>query len=169
MLGQPCCGLLNFVHITSLIVPTFFLSSLFFLNSGASEVEKILMGTLFSNYTLKVRPAVSPEERVVVRVGMILSSFVGLVRLQTPNNACAESCEHHDCSTATYLCFKSIGLHTFVTLTAFRMLKIAFIVCSQIHISKCGWKRLQPREQREVVYYNFQPQVHLGSEHALLY
>ncbi|XP_029696879.1 acetylcholine receptor subunit beta [Takifugu rubripes] len=45
---------------------------------GASEVEKTLMKTLFSNYTLKVRPAVSPEQRVVVRVGMILSSFVGL-------------------------------------------------------------------------------------------
>uniref|UniRef100_A0A674NAW4 Cholinergic receptor, nicotinic, beta 1 (muscle) n=1 Tax=Takifugu rubripes TaxID=31033 RepID=A0A674NAW4_TAKRU len=45
---------------------------------SASEVEKTLMKTLFSNYTLKVRPAVSPEQRVVVRVGMILSSFVGL-------------------------------------------------------------------------------------------
>lgn len=45
------------------------------------------MKTLFSNYTLKVRPAVSPEQRVVVRVGMILSSFVGLVRLQTLNSA----------------------------------------------------------------------------------
>lgn len=54
---------------------------------GASEVEKTLLRTLFSNYTLKVRPAISPEQRVVVRVGMILSSFVGLVRLRTPNNA----------------------------------------------------------------------------------
>lgn len=54
---------------------------------GASEVEKTLLKALFSNYTLKVRPAISPEQRVVVRVGMILSSFVGLVRLRTPNNA----------------------------------------------------------------------------------
>ncbi|KAM3590247.1 uncharacterized protein V6R79_006473 [Siganus canaliculatus] len=45
---------------------------------GASEVEKVLFKTLFSNYNLKVRPAVVPEQRVVVRVGMVLSSFVGL-------------------------------------------------------------------------------------------
>ncbi|TMS02141.1 Acetylcholine receptor subunit beta [Larimichthys crocea] len=45
---------------------------------GTSEVEKTLMKELFSNYNLKVRPAMSPEHRVVVRVGMILSSFVGL-------------------------------------------------------------------------------------------
>uniref|UniRef100_H3CK45 Acetylcholine receptor subunit beta n=1 Tax=Tetraodon nigroviridis TaxID=99883 RepID=H3CK45_TETNG len=44
----------------------------------AFEVESALLKNLFSNYTLKVRPAVSPEQRVVVRVGMILSSFVGL-------------------------------------------------------------------------------------------
>ncbi|XP_059211056.1 acetylcholine receptor subunit beta [Centropristis striata] len=45
---------------------------------GASDVEKALMKQLFTNYNLKVRPAHKPEERVVVRVGMILSSFVGL-------------------------------------------------------------------------------------------
>ncbi|XP_054457683.1 acetylcholine receptor subunit beta [Anoplopoma fimbria] len=45
---------------------------------GASEVEKALMKQLFIGYNLKVRPASSPEERVVVRVGMVLSSFVGL-------------------------------------------------------------------------------------------
>lgn len=39
---------------------------------------------------LKVRPAISPEERVVVRVGMILSSFVGLVRLETFNQGCLD-------------------------------------------------------------------------------
>lgn len=38
------------------------------------------MAKVFTNYNLKVRPAPTPEERVVVRVGMILSSFVGLVR-----------------------------------------------------------------------------------------
>ncbi len=38
------------------------------------------MKTLFDNYNLKVRGAATPEERVVVRIGMILSSFVGLVR-----------------------------------------------------------------------------------------
>lgn len=37
------------------------------------------MKKLFATYNLKVRPAASPEERVVVRVGMMLSSFVGLV------------------------------------------------------------------------------------------
>lgn len=35
---------------------------------------------IFIGYNLKVRPAVKPEDRVVVRVGMVLSSFVGLVR-----------------------------------------------------------------------------------------
>ncbi|TNN40644.1 hypothetical protein EYF80_049183 [Liparis tanakae] len=48
--------------------------------TGASDAEKALMKTLFIGYNLKVRPAVNPEERVVVRVGMVLSSFVGLVR-----------------------------------------------------------------------------------------
>lgn len=52
-------------------------------HTGTSEVEKTLMKELFSNYNLKVRPAISPEHRVVVRVGMILSSFVGLVRHET--------------------------------------------------------------------------------------
>lgn len=42
------------------------------------------MKSLFSKYNLKVRPARTPEERVVVRVGMILTSFVGLVRPKTP-------------------------------------------------------------------------------------
>lgn len=41
------------------------------------------MKKLFTNYNLKVRPAFSPEDRVVVRVGMVLSSFVGLVRHET--------------------------------------------------------------------------------------
>uniref|UniRef100_A0A8C3G090 Acetylcholine receptor subunit beta n=1 Tax=Cyclopterus lumpus TaxID=8103 RepID=A0A8C3G090_CYCLU len=45
---------------------------------GASDVEKSLMKTLFTGYNLKVRPAASAAERVVVRVGMVLSSFVGL-------------------------------------------------------------------------------------------
>ncbi|KAM7366075.1 hypothetical protein PAMP_015543 [Pampus punctatissimus] len=46
--------------------------------SGASDMEQLLMKKVFSNYNLKVRPAPSPEKRVVVRVGMVLSSFVGL-------------------------------------------------------------------------------------------
>nr|XP_040038956.1 acetylcholine receptor subunit beta [Gasterosteus aculeatus aculeatus] len=45
---------------------------------GASDMEKTLLKKLFTDYNLKVRPASSPEERVVVRVGMVLSSFVGL-------------------------------------------------------------------------------------------
>ncbi|XP_030609720.1 LOW QUALITY PROTEIN: acetylcholine receptor subunit beta [Archocentrus centrarchus] len=45
---------------------------------GASDSEHALMKRLFSGYNLKVRPARTPEERVVVRVGMTLSSFVGL-------------------------------------------------------------------------------------------
>ncbi|XP_056298447.1 acetylcholine receptor subunit beta isoform X2 [Pseudoliparis swirei] len=45
---------------------------------GASDVEKALIRTLFTGYNLKVRPAANPEDRVVVRVGMVLSSFVGL-------------------------------------------------------------------------------------------
>uniref|UniRef100_A0A3P9L7S5 Acetylcholine receptor subunit beta n=1 Tax=Oryzias latipes TaxID=8090 RepID=A0A3P9L7S5_ORYLA len=45
---------------------------------GAAQVEQALMKSLFSDYNLKVRPAHVPESRVVVRVGMILSSFVGL-------------------------------------------------------------------------------------------
>ncbi|KAK5848586.1 hypothetical protein PBY51_006186 [Eleginops maclovinus] len=45
---------------------------------GASEEEKSLMVKLFTNYNLKVRPALRPEDRVVVRVGLVLSSLVGL-------------------------------------------------------------------------------------------
>ncbi|KAL3046622.1 hypothetical protein OYC64_004579 [Pagothenia borchgrevinki] len=45
---------------------------------GALDEEKSLMVKLFTNYNLKVRPALSPENRVVVRVGMVLSSLVGL-------------------------------------------------------------------------------------------
>ncbi|XP_017291542.1 acetylcholine receptor subunit beta [Kryptolebias marmoratus] len=45
---------------------------------GAVDLEQNLMKTLFSGYNLKVRPARTTEERVVVRVGMSLSSFVGL-------------------------------------------------------------------------------------------
>ncbi|XP_056156672.1 acetylcholine receptor subunit beta [Lampris incognitus] len=44
---------------------------------GATEIEQGLIKDLFSNYNLKVLPASRPNERVVVRVGMILSSFVG--------------------------------------------------------------------------------------------
>nr|XP_020479176.1 acetylcholine receptor subunit beta [Monopterus albus] len=47
-------------------------------NSGADESEQVLLDKLFAKYNLKVRPAPSHTERVVVRVGMILSSFIGL-------------------------------------------------------------------------------------------
>ena len=45
--------------------------------------EQALMSDLFAplKYNLKVRPARRAEERVVVRVGMMLTSFVGLVRV----------------------------------------------------------------------------------------
>ena len=45
--------------------------------------EQALMSALFGplQYNLKVRPARSADERVVVRVGMMLTSFVGLVRV----------------------------------------------------------------------------------------
>uniref|UniRef100_A0A673LQX8 Acetylcholine receptor subunit beta n=1 Tax=Sinocyclocheilus rhinocerous TaxID=307959 RepID=A0A673LQX8_9TELE len=46
--------------------------------AGATEAEDRLMKKLFSSYNVKVRPARSPEERVVVRIGMTLSSFVSL-------------------------------------------------------------------------------------------
>lgn len=45
---------------------------------GASDAEDVLLKSLFSDYNKKVRPALVPEDRVVVRVGMVLSSFVGL-------------------------------------------------------------------------------------------
>ncbi|KAG5853324.1 hypothetical protein ANANG_G00071990 [Anguilla anguilla] len=45
---------------------------------GASDEEKKLMNALFAKYNLKVRPANTPAEKVVVRIGMTLASFVGL-------------------------------------------------------------------------------------------
>ncbi|XP_060951832.1 acetylcholine receptor subunit beta [Limanda limanda] len=45
---------------------------------GAAEMEQVLMKKVFTNYNRMVRPAPTPEHRVVVRVGMVLSSFVGL-------------------------------------------------------------------------------------------
>uniref|UniRef100_A0A4W6DSW7 Cholinergic receptor, nicotinic, beta 1 (muscle) n=1 Tax=Lates calcarifer TaxID=8187 RepID=A0A4W6DSW7_LATCA len=52
-----------------------YMLSLCMCHSGASDMEQALMKKLFATYNLKVRPAASPEERVVVRVGMMLSSF----------------------------------------------------------------------------------------------
>ncbi|KAL4631109.1 acetylcholine receptor subunit beta isoform X1 [Arapaima gigas] len=46
--------------------------------AGALEAENKLMKALFSNYNVKVRPAQTPDGKVVVRVGMTLSSFVSL-------------------------------------------------------------------------------------------
>ncbi|XP_072315202.1 acetylcholine receptor subunit beta [Eucyclogobius newberryi] len=45
---------------------------------GATDAENSLLKTMFSGYNQKVRPALVPEDRVVVRIGMVLSSFVGL-------------------------------------------------------------------------------------------
>ncbi|XP_026884724.2 acetylcholine receptor subunit beta [Electrophorus electricus] len=45
---------------------------------GASEAENDLMNKLFTAYNPKVRPAEKPQSRVVVRIGMILSSFISL-------------------------------------------------------------------------------------------
>ncbi|KAJ8282886.1 hypothetical protein COCON_G00054050 [Conger conger] len=46
---------------------------------GATEEENLLIKSLFSNnYNLTVRPAKTPREKVVVRIGMTLSSFMGL-------------------------------------------------------------------------------------------
>lgn len=56
------------------------IKALLMCRSGATDEENALMKKLFANYNLKVRPARTPKERVVVRVGMTLSSFVGLVR-----------------------------------------------------------------------------------------
>lgn len=48
--------------------------------AGASDVENVLMKTLLGNYNPKVRPAKKMTDRVLVRVGMTLASFGGLVR-----------------------------------------------------------------------------------------
>ncbi|XP_020777918.1 acetylcholine receptor subunit beta isoform X1 [Boleophthalmus pectinirostris] len=45
---------------------------------GATEMENTLLKAIFSNYNQKVRPALDPTDRVVVRIGLVLSSFVGL-------------------------------------------------------------------------------------------
>ncbi|CAL1590421.1 unnamed protein product [Knipowitschia caucasica] len=47
-------------------------------SGGATNAENSLLKTMFSAYNPRVRPALVPEERVVVRIGMVLSSFVGL-------------------------------------------------------------------------------------------
>uniref|UniRef100_A0A8C6KGX3 Acetylcholine receptor subunit beta n=1 Tax=Nothobranchius furzeri TaxID=105023 RepID=A0A8C6KGX3_NOTFU len=66
-----CVGLMVFLMHVMMFLPK--ISVL-----GGAEVEQALMKKVFTNYNLKVLPAQSPRERVVVRVGMILSSFVGL-------------------------------------------------------------------------------------------
>ncbi|KAL4631108.1 acetylcholine receptor subunit beta-like, partial [Arapaima gigas] len=48
----------------------------------ASETEKRLLAKLFKDYNLKVRPARSWEQKVMVRVGMTLSQLISLVRWQ---------------------------------------------------------------------------------------
>ncbi|XP_036403696.1 cholinergic receptor, nicotinic, beta 1 (muscle) like isoform X1 [Megalops cyprinoides] len=46
--------------------------------SAASETERLLLEKLFQNYNLKVRPAQSWNQRVMVRVGMTLSQLISL-------------------------------------------------------------------------------------------
>ncbi|KAF4089075.1 hypothetical protein AMELA_G00062330 [Ameiurus melas] len=43
-----------------------------------SDAENKLLKQLFSSYNVKVRPSKTPESKVVVRIGMTLSSFVSL-------------------------------------------------------------------------------------------
>ncbi|XP_012686262.2 acetylcholine receptor subunit beta [Clupea harengus] len=45
---------------------------------GATDAENTLMKSLFTGYNVKVRPAETPDQKVVVRVGMVLSSLVAL-------------------------------------------------------------------------------------------
>ncbi|XP_067117348.1 cholinergic receptor, nicotinic, beta 1 (muscle) like [Osmerus mordax] len=54
------------------------LGCLFLTLTAASESERKLHQKLFENYNLKVRPARSWEEKVMVRVGMTLSQLVSL-------------------------------------------------------------------------------------------
>ncbi|XP_046905044.1 cholinergic receptor, nicotinic, beta 1 (muscle) like [Hypomesus transpacificus] len=54
------------------------LGCLFLTLTAASESERRLHKKLFENYNLKVRPAQSWEEKVMVRVGMTLSQLVSL-------------------------------------------------------------------------------------------
>ncbi|KAG9346609.1 hypothetical protein JZ751_006920 [Albula glossodonta] len=46
--------------------------------SAASETERLLMQKLFKDYNLKVRPARTWDEKVMVRVGMTLSQLISL-------------------------------------------------------------------------------------------
>lgn len=67
------------------------------------------MKKLFTNYNLKVRPAANPMDRVVVRVGMILTSFVGLVR-DTNRPLFVKTQTKHDCAcTEIYRQTKGFG------------------------------------------------------------
>ena len=50
--------------------------------TGATDAENTLMKSLFTGYNVKVRPAETPDQKVVVRVGMVLSSLVALVWAQ---------------------------------------------------------------------------------------
>ncbi|KAK1797212.1 hypothetical protein P4O66_008592, partial [Electrophorus voltai] len=54
------------------------LSNSHILNAGGSEAERRLLQDLFDNYNLKVRPARTWNETVMVRVGMTLVQLIGL-------------------------------------------------------------------------------------------
>lgn len=64
------------------------------------------MVKLFTNYNLKVRPALSPEDRVVVRVGMVLSSLVGLVRPKTLTLSCLHTHTHNQNTTQQWQVYR---------------------------------------------------------------
>ncbi|KAI7813819.1 acetylcholine receptor subunit beta-like [Triplophysa rosa] len=57
-----------------------FTCCLYFLcaTGGASDTEDKLIKKLFAKYNFKVRPSKTPEERIIVRIGMTLSAFVSL-------------------------------------------------------------------------------------------
>lgn len=74
----------NLSHSVSLrkkcIIPVL-LNSLALSPTETSDAENELFKKLLSpSYNVKVRPAKTPESKVVVRIGMTLASFVSLVR-----------------------------------------------------------------------------------------
>uniref|UniRef100_UPI0037E989B7 cholinergic receptor, nicotinic, beta 1 (muscle) like n=1 Tax=Semicossyphus pulcher TaxID=241346 RepID=UPI0037E989B7 len=75
MIGQMKMRMNIHVKMNALIIVCSFLSLTL---TGASETERKLHQKLFQNYNMKVRPARSWEEKVMVRVGMTLSQLVSL-------------------------------------------------------------------------------------------
>uniref|UniRef100_A0A8C5CWR5 Acetylcholine receptor subunit beta n=1 Tax=Gadus morhua TaxID=8049 RepID=A0A8C5CWR5_GADMO len=80
-----CCILcLNLSILSTASTPSYFTSILSSINHPlhhllfSSETERRLLQKLFTDYNLKVRPVISWEEKVMVRVGMTLSQLVSL-------------------------------------------------------------------------------------------